>query len=140
MNDQKELFPSPKGLSRDQLRRLNQLAEAVQTSSLDDLHRRAREHVQRARLANVKNPFVNVRFAEAIGGVIDAVVREWKSFTPDAQYWFRGAIQYFFDADDGEHDFNSIIGFDDDSQVLNACLQLAGRGNWCLRPEDYDHV
>ena len=140
MNHQREFFPSPKGLTRNQLHRLNELAEAAETSSLDELHQRAQEHVERARQANAKNPFVNARFAEAICGAIDAVVGEWGSFTPEAQYWLRGAIQHFYHADDGEHDFHSVIGFDDDAQVLNACLQLAGRADWCLRAEDFDNV
>ena len=32
----------------------------------------------------------------------------------------------------------SPIGFEDDNEVLNACLRLAGRDDLCLKPEDYD--
>lgn len=41
---------------------------------------------------------------------------------------------------DDEPDFTSPIGFEDDTEVLNACLRLAQLGALCLHPEDYDDV
>ena len=54
-----------------------------------------------------------------------------------SQFWLRAAI-YYFAHDDDEPDFSSPIGFEDDAEVLNACLRLAGRDDLCLKPEDYD--
>lgn len=138
MNEKREFFPSPKGLIRDQLNQLTRFADDLQNASLADLHLSATQHVELARQMHAKNPFVNARFAEAIGRAIDSVVTEWDHFPQDTQYWFKGAIQYFVHSADGEPDFGSVIGFDDDAEVLNACLQLAGKQDWCLKPEDYD--
>ena len=140
MNDQREFFPTPKGLTKAQLNQLCGLADTVQECSLSELQRRTEEHVERARQAHAKNPFINARFAEAIGGRICESIKEWDGLTTDAQYWFRGAIEYFVHSCDGEPDFGSVIGFDDDAEVFNACLRLAGKHDWCLKPEDYDNA
>ena len=140
MTEQREFFPTPKGLKKVQLEQLGGLAEAVQQSSLSELQHQAEEHVERARQAHAKNPFINARFAEAIGSRIGETIQEWDGLPAAAQYWFRGAIQYFVHSCDGEPDFASVIGFDDDAEVLNACLRLAGKHDWCLKPEDFDHA
>jgi uncharacterized membrane protein YkvA (DUF1232 family) len=81
---------------------------------------------------------VNVRLAEAICGVIRTVVADWDSLPTPSHSWLRAAIQYFGNCDDDQPDFTSPIGFEDDTEVLNACLHLAGRDDLCLKPEDYD--
>ena len=140
MSEQREFFPTPKNLSRAQLNQLCSLAEEVKEETLADLLLRANQHVEQARQAHSRNPYINARMAEAIGKTIEAIATNWDSLLPDSQYWFRGAIQYFIHSDDSEPDFASIIGFDDDVEVLNSCLQLAGKRELCLKPEDYDNA
>lgn len=52
--------------------------------------------------------------------------------------WLAGAILYFAQSNDGEPDLTSPIGFEDDTEVLNACLRFAHLEALCLNPEDYD--
>lgn len=139
MSDQRDLL-SPLGLSRAQLELLSRLADEVRECSVIELQERVREHVAQAFLAQARHAFVNTRFAKAIADQLDAVVLDWQAFTPIGQYWMRGAMQYFVHSDDGEPDFASVIGFEDDSEVLNACLQFVGRHEWQLNPEDFDDV
>jgi hypothetical protein len=47
---------------------------------------------------------------------------------------------YYANADDAEADLTSPIGFEDDVEVLNACLRFARLDELCLNPEDYDDV
>ncbi len=46
----------------------------------------------------------------------------------------------FADSRDNEHDFSSAIGFEDDAEVLNACLKHAGRTSMCITIEDFDNA
>jgi uncharacterized membrane protein YkvA (DUF1232 family) len=57
-----------------------------------------------------------------------------------AQPWLAGAVHYFTSGSDCEPDFTSPIGFEDDVEVLNACLRLAGLSHLSLKPEEYDEV
>jgi hypothetical protein len=45
-------------------------------------------------------------------------------------------ILYFSSANKEEDDHKSPIGFDDDAEVINACLRVAGRNDLCINPED----
>jgi uncharacterized membrane protein YkvA (DUF1232 family) len=51
--------------------------------------------------------------------------------------WLKGAMLYFVEVDDGDHDFDSPIGFNDDVDVLNACLSMAGLDDLYLNPENF---
>lgn len=81
---------------------------------------------------------INVRLASAIVSVLELVVSDWDSMQGNARWWMRGAMHYFATSDDDEPDFQSPIGFEDDAEILNACLTFAGRNDLCLNVEDYD--
>ena len=114
------------------------MADAVTVASVAELLRQVEEHANEARRAHTRSRLINVRFADAIRDAFRTVVNDWDRIPVEAHYWFRGAMRYFTICNDDEPDFRSAIGFDDDSEVLNACLQMAGRDNLCLNPEDYD--
>ena len=46
----------------------------------------------------------------------------WDRLPQHARPWLKGAMAYFAAADDDVPDFGSPIGFEDDCEVLNACL------------------
>jgi uncharacterized membrane protein YkvA (DUF1232 family) len=98
----------------------------------------AEKHLEAVRTVHDQNAMVNVRLAEAICGVIRTIVADWDNLPTHSQAWLRAAIHYFGNCDDDQPDFTSPIGFEDDTEVLNACLYLAGRDDLCLKPEDYD--
>lgn len=138
MADQLRLFP--KGLPRDQFETLVEHAAIAEKMKKDELLRFVDRHVQETVLAFMKNRMVNVRLAKAIAEVAANVLKDWEAFTTDQRYWLGGAIYYFADSRDNEHDFNSPIGFEDDAEVLNACLIFAERPSLCIVVEDYDHA
>ena len=83
---------------------------------------------------------VNVALAEGLLAVIRRLIADWAGIPFHAEQWCKGMIRYFTLCDDDEDDFSSPIGFDDDAEVMNACLRLAGRGDLCIKPEDFDDV
>lgn len=62
----------------------------------------------------------------------------WSYCSINARAWLSAAMLYFVSANDAEPDFSSPIGFEDDAEVLNACLKLAHLDELLVRPEDYD--
>jgi hypothetical protein len=138
MADQARLFP--KGLPRDQFATLVEHATTAEKMSPQDLSRFVNRHVQETELAFIQNRMVNARLAKAIAEVAERILQDWESFTIDQRYWLGGAIYYFADSRDNEHDFNSPIGFEDDAEVLNVCLAFANRPALCIAVEDYDHA
>lgn len=136
MDEQGTFFPT--GLNKRLFKLLVEHADRADGKPFGDLLSLAECHLEVVRAAHRRNTLVNVRLAEAICGVIRTVVGEWPELPSAAQPWVRGAISYFADHCDNQPDFGSPIGFEDDSEVLNACLRLAGRDQLCLKPEEYD--
>ncbi len=130
----------PRGLARSQLAQLSELASGAADLPPAELLSRTQQHVVRARAAHDGNRLINVRLAEAIGETIEQVIDRWNSLPANARNWLAGAIAYFSSCDDDEPDFQSPIGFEDDAEVLNACLALAKLHELCLNVEDYDNA
>ena len=133
-------------LSRRQIEALRRFADEARDVPLHDLYRDAIDHLAVAHRAHRSDPLVNVALAEALADVIRRLADAWDTghFRPqvtteyDTGYWLRGAIRYFSQVDDEEPDLSSPLGFEDDAEVLNACLRLAGLDAWCINPEQYD--
>jgi uncharacterized membrane protein YkvA (DUF1232 family) len=136
MADQLGLFPQ--GLGRSQLARLTDLSDRAAKMTRAELLQCTQQHLARTRTAFERNRMVNVRLAEAIGQTIEKVTDRWDALPTNARNWFVGAIVYFSSCDDEEPDFDSPIGFEDDAEVLNACLRFAKMDDLCLNVEDYD--
>lgn len=126
----------PEGLSQDQFRILHRCTKEAEKQELSDVVTRAKDHLDRVRQAYLINPVINIGTAQAVLRVILTIRDDWSAMPSLAQPWLRGAIHYFATREDDIDDFNSPIGFDDDAEVLNACLRLAGRDDLCIDPED----
>jgi len=130
----------PNGLTRTQRDRLMTCAHRAATFTVEELQAVAQRHLDAAADAHQGNPFVNLRLATALFNAIAQVTMVWETLAPHVCFWFAGAILYFASSDDDEPDFTSPIGFDDDAEVLNACLRFAGYDALCVNPEVYDDV
>lgn len=129
----------PEGLTKQGFDFLSKCVEQVGETSICDLLKRAENHLEEAKnLKATTHPLINIVLAEAILDTLKKVVEEWDSIPKHARSWCLGMIQYFISSDDEEDDFDSPIGFEDDAEVVNACLKLAGREDLCINPEDYD--
>lgn len=138
MADQRIFLPT--GLTRRLSRRLTEYAHSADGQTPAELLRQAENHLEAVRTAHRRNAMINVRLAEAICGVIRRLVADWDSLPVASQSWIGAAIYYFAHCSDDQPDFTSPIGFEDDAEVLNACVRLAGRDDLCLNTEDYDDV
>jgi len=138
MAEQLSFFPS--GLTRRLSRRLAEYTNSANGQAPADLLRQAENHLEAVRTAHRRNAMINVRLAEAICGAIRRLVADWDGLPAASHSWLRAAIYYFAHCSDDQPDFTSPIGFEDDAEVLNACVRLAGRDDLCLNTEDYDDV
>ena len=130
----------PEGLTKSEFGSLSRCAQQVADIPLADLLQEAENHVQNARTASEQNCMVNVAMADGLLAVLQKMAADWGRIPSHAEPWCKGMIRYFTLCDDDEDDFSSPIGFDDDAEVINACLRLAGRGDLCINPEDFDDV
>jgi len=133
-----KLFPN--GLMDSEFDVLMKCCKKADGISVRDLKTNADLYFDRIKDAHEKNSIVNVRLAGAIVSSIHAVCGDWDNIPDAAKSWCKGMIQYFVKTDDDEDDFESPIGFDDDADVLNACLKFAGRPDLCVDPEEYDDL
>ena len=98
----------------------------------------AEKHLTLAREAHKEHPLINIKLAEAIVKVFRKVIAEWEAIPESAQKWCLGMICYFSLGEDEIDDFDSPIGFEDDAEVVNSCLRMIDREEWCINPADYD--
>lgn len=138
MDEQGHLFPT--GLTRQQFRQLTDYSHQASQLTTTALQDALDQHLAATATAHAQNPMVNLRLATAIRDVLEHVLTNWDILTAESRTWLAGAILYFAHCDDDEPDFTSPIGFEDDTEVLNACLRLADLEALCLNPEDYDDV
>lgn len=138
MSEQLALYPA--GLTRAQFDQLSTYVNKAASLTPNHLLQEAQHHLDRTRAAYASNRFVNIRLATAICGSFTEVAKRWESLSPHARTWLAGAFLYFAKCDDDEPDFSSPIGFEDDAEVLNACLRLTHLDELCVNPEDYDDV
>lgn len=138
MHDQLQMNPT--GLGREQIEMLTAYANSGESILPTELANHASQHLSLAIHAHAENRMVNIRLCRAITEAIHAALPLWPSLTPPRRYWLSGAILYFSKCNDDEPDFQSPIGFEDDAEILNACLRFAGLERLCVNPEDYDNV
>lgn len=136
MSEQPGLMPT--GISRKQFAALVEHASQSGALEAGDLLRRVKRHLDDARIAYSRNRIVNLRLATAIASVAETLLADWDSVAAQHRNWLGGAILYFAESRDSEHDFVSAIGFEDDAEVLNACLKFAGKSSLCIKIEDFD--
>lgn len=133
-----ELFPV--GLSRELYAMLSQHQSDCNRAKLAAALVQVEKKLLVVRQAQKENAYINVALADAIAGRIRSMAERWQSIPSHARPWCYGVIRYFIHDQDSEPDFSSPIGFEDDAEVLNACVRLAGMDDLILNPEDYDDV
>jgi uncharacterized membrane protein YkvA (DUF1232 family) len=122
----------PTGLNKAEAERLTACLDDSGPLAVETLFAACQAHAEEAERIADEDPIVDYQLAAEIVEIVGRLVAEWNDFSEEAQGWFKAAMHYFSQADDDEPDFESMIGFDDDVRVLNACLRLAGKDKWCL--------
>lgn len=135
-NNQLEL---PAGLRSTATQQLQRHREEVSCDNFHHYLELAREHLANVHRLAPEKPTINVALAEAITATFERLHTVWETLTSDSREWLCAAMCYFAEpADADEHDFESYLGFEDDVEVLNACLARAGLAEWQLNPAHYD--
>ena len=94
-------------------------------------------HQAEAQAAAANNAMVNAPLVSALAQALRQGLERTAGDTKLSR-WIKAAALYFIHSDDDEHDFDSPIGFEDDAEVVNACLRFCGLDDLCVRVEDYD--
>lgn len=86
-------------------------------------------YLMHVRRAAEKSNVVDLEMAEAIGDAARALIRHFRSRRDDeeAQRLIHAAVLYFILEDDAEDDLASVIGFDDDAEVISAVAVVLDR-------------
>jgi len=113
--------------------------KAAEKEEVEELFLDAEIHLSKAHEANEQTGIVNIAVAETIVDLFRVVKDEWHTLNPVARPWCKGMMSYFISMDDDENDFNSPIGFDDDVEVINACLRFAGREDLVIKLDTVFH-
>lgn len=92
----------------------------------DALKRAVDAHLATVREAHTADPFVDEVTAARVATDLHAALDRWSALSEDARLHLQAAARYFTEIDDGEDDLGSIIGFDDDLEVVRDALSRLG--------------
>ncbi len=138
LGDERELMPS--GLTRSEFAVLNEYAFRADSVTVEQLRKKVDRHLEQTQTAHSRNRLVNLRLATALTTISHQILEQWETIAESSRSWLGGAILYFAESNDEEPDFTSALGFEDDANIMNACLRYAGLQDLCINTEDYDHA
>lgn len=100
----------------------------IQLSSAEAAHMRnaVHQHVAELHKALHEHEFLDIATAQRIAEVLDLLLAEYHTFPAEHQRLIAGAAAYFVNNDDAEPDTASLLGFDDDRDVVNQVLATIG--------------
>lgn len=75
-------------------------------------------HLEEVRAAAADSPFIDVDTAEVVAATCRRLLPRMPLLDRERRAMVQAACLYFAEARDGEHDLNSVIGFDDDLDVV----------------------
>jgi len=117
--------PFLKGIPQETMALFHQCVVDAEGMDPTDLLANARTHMQTIRAACGDNALLCVDLAEAIHERIETVMDQWQALPGSTRRFFAGMVLYFSTDLDDEPDLSSPIGFEDDAELLNACLRMA---------------
>ncbi len=121
-----------RGEIRAILRSLLDYPACTQQELLDDIDK----YITRVRDESTRREFVDVQLAERLGTTARGLVSLLGPNTSEEHAkLIRAAVRYFFLETDAESDLNSVVGFDDDADVLNAVARFLGRNDLVVEVE-----
>ena len=113
-------------LSEKYLKTLLEIVEKSNKYEAEHLFDACAQHINYAVEKHKENSLIDVDTAEKLAISFKALKNHWSDISDQAQEYLKAAMYYFAISEDNEPDFESENGFDDDVQVLNACLIYAG--------------
>ena len=110
-----EILSILENLSED----LNQTELAGLVSMLDD-------YLKEIKSALATNEFINVELGQIIWHRCHDLVSHYTELDSAGRSAVVGAVRYFIESEDAEDDLDSVIGLEDDAQVVNYVIQQTG--------------
>lgn len=96
-----------------------QEAQEVPLSELADLKEVLSLYLKQVRRLQEENEFIDIELVERIGQAVRAMLALYPKQGSAARAAIVGAFRYFIIEEDEEGDLESIVGFDDDAEVVN---------------------
>lgn len=110
-------------------REFGSLCDNLPPGEIQQLKEAVQSHVQNVRDALKHNEFLDVSTAEAISRSLTSLLDDYTSLESAGRKLVVGATRYFIHEQDQTPDTASILGLDDDVQVLNYVLTQIGRAD-----------
>lgn len=85
------------------------------------------KHVKEAEKAFQNNPVVDYETAQKLSSAFASLKDVWGEISEDGQKCLKAAMYYYALDEDDEPDLESMLGFDDDVAIANACIRAAGK-------------
>ena len=101
--------------------------QAYPNDKLNALLENITAHVQELEFALSRNEFLDIATARRIAEVLEILISGYDQYSTEQQAMIAGATQYFIQEQDVEPDTKSILGLDDDVQVINYVLDKIDR-------------
>jgi len=105
------------------------MCTALSPAQASDLRRTVSDPVRKLRAALARNAFLDVASAEQIANVLTELLDGCARQSEAHRSLIIGAARYFVEARDAAPDLTSLLGFDDDAQVLHYVLEAIGRAD-----------
>jgi uncharacterized membrane protein YkvA (DUF1232 family) len=118
-------FPSPLSPALNQA--FAKLCEALPLPEAMQLKAAVRAHIEEVQRAVKPDGFLDLGLAVRMSAVLDELLAGYASHTEPQRALIVGAARYFVQTPDAEADTASVMGFDDDMEVLNHVLLAIGR-------------
>jgi hypothetical protein len=100
--------------------------EGATATALDSLAGQFEHHLTRVRDCLATNEFLDVRLAERLALTCNQLLECCDRSDAGQVALVVAAVRYFLDPNDAEADCESLLGFDDDAQVVNYVIRRTG--------------
>lgn len=118
--------PHPMSLSGEVQSIFEGLAEDVSDAELLGLVAMLDSYLGNIRAALGSNEFINVELGQKIWQRCHDLVSHYADLDSEGRAAVVGAVRYFVESEDAEDDLDSVIGLDDDAEVVNYVIQQTG--------------
>ena len=98
-----------------------------ETDQIVNLKEEVKTHLLKMEHALSRNEFLDINTARKIARILAVLLKDYDQFPTELKALVVGATIYFIQDQDIEPDTSSILGLDDDVQVINYVLDKIGR-------------
>lgn len=113
---------------------LDRLLQTPVTTNID-LTRQVIAHLDAAEAQASKSALVDAELARRITTSLLTLLDHWEDMPKPHRRLLQAACEYFVETTDDDHDFHSVIGFEDDAELLNHVARTLDRDDLVVELE-----